>query len=125
MDKSCMYLSDKCNPRFVQGIMAFLEFMERKKPRTTTHPCPCRRYRLHHDKLSLDEIQTHLFVYGMMREYRTWTSHGEEPLEASSSLYTQRRQYVMERNSSGMVEECDGVIKFNPTIEIINDTFPF
>ncbi|CAM8890236.1 unnamed protein product [Rhodiola kirilowii] len=125
MDKSWMYLSDKCDPRLVQGIMAFIEFVKRTKPRTTTHPCPCRRCRLHHDKLTLDEIQTHLFVNGMMREYTTWTSHGEEPVEASSSIYTQRRQHVMETNCSRMVEDCNEGYYFNPTIEIINDTFPF
>ncbi|CAM9000252.1 unnamed protein product [Rhodiola kirilowii] len=125
MNKSWMYLSDKCDPRFFQGIMAFLEFVKQKKTRTTTHPCPCRRCQFHHEKLSLDEIQTHLFVNGMMREYTTWTSHGEEPVEASSSLYIQRRQYVTEKNSSRMVEECDGGYYFNPIIEIVNDTFPF
>ncbi|CAM8904268.1 unnamed protein product [Rhodiola kirilowii] len=31
MHKSWMYLSDKCDPRFSQGIMAFLEFVKQKK----------------------------------------------------------------------------------------------
>ncbi|CAM9000505.1 hypothetical protein QQ045_001094 [Rhodiola kirilowii] len=123
MDKSWMHLSDKCDPRFSQGIMAFLDFVKQRNPRKTTHLCPCRRCRLHHEKLSLDEIQTHLFLNGMMREYTTWTSHGEESIEAASSLYTQRRQYVMEKNSR-MVEEGDDYY-FNPTMEILNDTFPF
>ncbi|CAM8921952.1 unnamed protein product [Rhodiola kirilowii] len=122
MDKSWMLLSDKCDPRFSQGIMAFIEFVKQKNPWTTTHPCPCRCCRLHRVKLSLDEIHTHLFINGMMREYTTWTSHGEEALEeASSSLYTQRKQYVMEK-SRGRVE--DGYY-FNPTIDILNDAFPF
>ncbi|CAM8909761.1 unnamed protein product [Rhodiola kirilowii] len=122
MDKSWMLLSDKCDPRFAQGITAFIEFVKQKTPWTTTHPCPCRCCRLHRVKLSLDEIYTHLFINGMMREYTTWTSHGEEALEeASSSLYTQRKQYVMEK-SRGRVE--DGYY-FNPTIDILNDAFPF
>ncbi|CAM8934494.1 unnamed protein product [Rhodiola kirilowii] len=90
MDKSWMHLSDKCDPRVSQGIMAFLDFVKQINPRKTTHLCPKTRCRLHHGKLSLDEIQTHLFLNSMMREYTTWTSHGEEPIEASSSLYTQR-----------------------------------
>ncbi|CAM8975409.1 unnamed protein product [Rhodiola kirilowii] len=124
MDKSWMYLPDKCDTWLSQEIMAFLEFVKQKKPRTT-HSCPCRRCRLHHEKLSLDEIQLHLFRNGTMREYTTWTFHGEEPQEASSSLYTQRRQYVMEKSSVWMVEEGDGGYYFNPTIEILHDTFPF
>ncbi|CAM8883023.1 unnamed protein product [Rhodiola kirilowii] len=123
MDTSWMHLSNKCDLRFYQGIMAFLDFVKQRNPRTTTHLCPCRHCRLHHEKLSLNEIQTHLFLNGMMQEYTTWTSHGEEPTEASSSLYTQRRQYVMEKNSR-MVEEGDDYY-FNPTMEILNDTFPF
>ncbi|KAL9691603.1 hypothetical protein QQ045_012028 [Rhodiola kirilowii] len=57
----------------------------------------------------------------MMREYTTWTSHGEEPHEASSSSYTQQRQYIMEK-SRGTVE--DGYY-FNPSTDILNDAFPF
>ncbi|CAM8883132.1 unnamed protein product [Rhodiola kirilowii] len=121
MDKSWMHLSDKCDPRFSQGIMAFIEFVKQKKPQTTTHLCPCRCCRLHREKLLLDEIQTHLFVNGMMREYTTWTSHGEEPPEASSSLYTQRRHYVMKKSR---VTVEDGYY-FTPTIDILNDTFSF
>ncbi|CAM8975164.1 unnamed protein product [Rhodiola kirilowii] len=93
MDKSWMYLSDKCDPRFTQGIMAFIDFVKQHKPFSTTHKCPCRRCRLHHEKLSLDEIQTHLFRNGIMQEYTTWTSHGEE--QCSSSLYAERLQHVM------------------------------
>ncbi|CAM8984776.1 unnamed protein product [Rhodiola kirilowii] len=85
MDKSWMYLTDKCDPRFTQGIMAFIDFVKQRKPFSTTHKCPCRHCRLHHEKLSLDVIQTHLFRNGIMQEYTTWTSHGEE--HGSSSLY--------------------------------------
>ncbi|CAM8951380.1 unnamed protein product [Rhodiola kirilowii] len=123
MDKSWMHLWDKCDPQFSEGIMAFKEFVKQNKPWTTTHPCPCRRYRLHHEKLSLNEIQVHLFQNGMMREYTYWTSHREEMQEASSSLYTQRRQYVYENIGSRMVEGDD--YYSNPAIEILNDTFSF
>ncbi|CAM8944144.1 unnamed protein product [Rhodiola kirilowii] len=68
MDKSWMHLWNKCDPQFSEGFMAFIEFVKQKKPWTTyTHPCPCRRFRLHHEKLSLNEIQVHLFRNGMMR----------------------------------------------------------
>ncbi|CAM8917110.1 unnamed protein product [Rhodiola kirilowii] len=89
MDKSWINLSDKCDPRFAQEIVAFINFVKQNKPRSTTHKCPCKRCRLHHERLSLDEIQTHLFCNGIMQDYTTWTFHGEVEPEASSSLYTQ------------------------------------
>ncbi|CAM8963196.1 unnamed protein product [Rhodiola kirilowii] len=61
MDKSWMHLSEKCDPRFVKGIMDFVNFVQQNKPRSTTHKCPCKRCRLQHEKLPLDEFQTHLF----------------------------------------------------------------
>ncbi|CAM8954124.1 unnamed protein product [Rhodiola kirilowii] len=122
MDKSWMNLLDKCDPRFGQGILAFINFVKQNKPRSTTHKCPCRRCRLHHGRLSLDEIQRHLFVNGIMQEYTTWTFHGEVEPEASSSLYTQRHEYIMEKNH-GTVEE-NGAYYMDPTIEMLNDAFP-
>ncbi|CAM8880270.1 unnamed protein product [Rhodiola kirilowii] len=32
MDKNWMHLSDKCDPRFTQGIMAFIDFVKQHKP---------------------------------------------------------------------------------------------
>ncbi|CAM8892922.1 unnamed protein product [Rhodiola kirilowii] len=122
MDKSWMNLSDKCDPRFSQGIMAFINFIKENKPRSTTHQCPRRHCRLHHAKLSLDKIQTHLFGNDIMQEYTTSNSHGELEPEASSSLYTQLRKYIIEK-SHGTVEKS-GVYYMNPTIEMLNDAFP-
>ncbi|CAM8940352.1 unnamed protein product [Rhodiola kirilowii] len=48
MDKSWMCLSDKCDPRFMKGIMDFVKFVKLNKPRSTMHKCPCRRCRLQH-----------------------------------------------------------------------------
>ncbi|CAM8932792.1 unnamed protein product [Rhodiola kirilowii] len=122
MDKSWMCLSDKCDPRFMKGIMDFVKFVKLNKPRSTMHKCPCRRCRLQHVKLPLDEIQTHLFSNGIMQEYKIWTYHGEQS-EASSSVYTERRDYVMER-SRGKIGGGDSYYT-NPTIEMLNDAFPF
>ncbi|CAM8978946.1 unnamed protein product [Rhodiola kirilowii] len=124
MDTSWMNLSDKCDPRFAEGITAFINFVKQHKPRRTTHKCPCRRCRLHHEMLSLDEIQTHLFRYGIMQDYTTWTLHGEVDADASSSLYMpQRQQYVMEK-SCGTIE-ASGSYYMDSTLEMLNDAFPF
>ncbi|CAM8892652.1 unnamed protein product [Rhodiola kirilowii] len=123
MDKSWMHLSDKCDPRFIKGIMDFVNFVKENKPTITTHKCPCRRCRLQHAKLQLDEIRTHLFTNGIMQEYTTWTYHGEES-EASSSVYAQRRQFVMEKRRESTIGEGDSYY-MNPTKEMLNDAFPF
>ncbi|CAM8962396.1 unnamed protein product [Rhodiola kirilowii] len=123
MDKSWMCLSDKCDPRFIKGIMDFVNFMKVNKPRSTTYKCPCKRCRLQHAKLPLDEIRTHLFSNGIMQEYTTRTYHGEES-EASSSVYAKRRQFVMEKSRESIIGESDSYY-MNPTIEMLNDAFPF
>ncbi|CAM8940254.1 unnamed protein product [Rhodiola kirilowii] len=123
MDKSWTHLSDKCDPRFIKGIMDFVNFAKENKPTITMHKCPCRRCRLQHAKLQLDEILTHLFTNGLMQEYTTWTYHGEES-EASSSVYAQRRQFVMEKSRESTIGEGDSYY-MNPTIEMLNDAFPF
>ncbi|CAM8951262.1 unnamed protein product [Rhodiola kirilowii] len=123
MDKCWMYLSDKCDMRTIKGIMDFVNFVKQNKPRSTTHKCPCRRCRLQHTKLPLDEIRTHLFNNGIMQEYTTWTYHGEES-EASSLVYAQRRQFVLEKSRGSTIGEGDSYY-MNPTIELLNDAFPF
>ncbi|CAM8923380.1 unnamed protein product [Rhodiola kirilowii] len=112
MDKSWMHLSDKCDPRFIKGIMDFVNFVKENKPTITTHA-----------KLQLHEIRTHLFTNGIMQEYTTWTYHGEES-EASSSVYAQRRQFVMEKSCESTIGEGDSYY-MNPTIEMLNHAFPF
>ncbi|KAL9668106.1 hypothetical protein QQ045_002481 [Rhodiola kirilowii] len=119
-----MNLSDKCDPRFAEGITAFIIFVKQHKPWRTMHKCPCRRCRLHHEMFSLDEIQTHLFRYGIMQDYTTWTLHGEVDADASSSLYmTQRQHYVMEKSCG--TNEASGSYYMDPTLEMLNDAFPF
>ncbi|CAM8969197.1 unnamed protein product [Rhodiola kirilowii] len=58
-----------------------------------------------------------------MQEYTTWTYHGEQS-EASSSVYTQRRQYVMERSRGSTIGDGDSYY-MNPIIEMLTDAFPF
>ncbi|CAM8918521.1 unnamed protein product [Rhodiola kirilowii] len=59
---------------------------------------------------------------GIMQEYTTWTSHGEE--QGSSSLYAERLQHVMEKSRATTVDEESDAYYMDPTIEMLNDAFP-
>ncbi|CAM8876562.1 unnamed protein product [Rhodiola kirilowii] len=63
MDKSWML--KRYDPRYFDGINNFIAFVRRNRPEIT-HLCTCRRCRLHHRKLTLDEIYAHLIQKGMM-----------------------------------------------------------
>ncbi|CAM8889878.1 unnamed protein product [Rhodiola kirilowii] len=122
MDKSCMKLK-RYDPRYFDGINNFIAFVRQNRPEIT-HLCLCRRCRLHHRKLTLDEIYAHLIQNGMMPDYTTWTSHGEA--RSGPSIYTLRQQYIIEKSQESMScnSTCD-TCPTNPAMDILNDAFPF
>ncbi|KAL9658978.1 hypothetical protein QQ045_024032 [Rhodiola kirilowii] len=73
MDKSWMNLADKCDPRFAQGIVAFINFVKQNKPRSTTHKCPCKRCRLHHER--------------QLGEYKRYVRNARYPEECIAEQY--------------------------------------
>ncbi|KAL9674184.1 hypothetical protein QQ045_030454 [Rhodiola kirilowii] len=119
MDKSWMSL-ERCDARYSEGIAIFIDFVRRNSV-DPKHLCPCQRCNLHRRKISLDEIYMHLIQYGMMRGYTTWTSHGE--VGDGREMYALRQQYLMHRRGeSSSQSQTD---HFNPTMEILHDTFPY
>ncbi|KAL9680596.1 hypothetical protein QQ045_018477 [Rhodiola kirilowii] len=92
MDKSWLEL-DRGDSRYVQGRVDFVEFT--KQNGENTQVCPCKRCLLVKGRLSLKKMFVHLINYGMMKGYKTWTSHGgnsNEPLP-----YMLRQQWLAER----------------------------
>ncbi|CAM8978147.1 unnamed protein product [Rhodiola kirilowii] len=83
MDKSWMKLK-RYDPHYFDGINNFIAFVRPNRPEIT-YLCPCRCCRLHHIKLTLDEMYAHLIHNGMMPDYTTWTSHGE--VRSGPSIY--------------------------------------
>ncbi|CAM8987238.1 unnamed protein product [Rhodiola kirilowii] len=119
MDKSWMSL-ERCDARYIEGIAIFIDFVRRNSV-DPKHLCPCQRCNLHRRKISLDEIYMHLIQYGMMRGYTTWTSHGK--VGNGRAMYALRQQYLMHRRGeSSSQSQTD---HFNPTMEILHDTFPY
>ncbi|CAM8928535.1 unnamed protein product [Rhodiola kirilowii] len=124
MDKSWIGL-ERCDERYIRGIGDFIEFVKHNKLEAL-HLCPCRRCKLHNRirLVTLDEMHGHLILNGMMRDYVTWTSHGE--VSSGPSVYMLRQQYVLDRSGeTGSSSGTRGAYNTNPSMEILSDAFPF
>ncbi|CAM8920842.1 unnamed protein product [Rhodiola kirilowii] len=119
MDKSWMSL-ERCDARYIEGIAIFIDCVRRNSV-APNHLCPCQRCKLHKRKFSLDEVYMHLIQHGMMRGYTTWMSHGKVGDERA--MYALRQKYLMHR--SGESSSQSQTNHFNPTMEMLHDTFPY
>ncbi|CAM8917182.1 unnamed protein product [Rhodiola kirilowii] len=110
---------ERGDPHYIQGIVEFVDFA--KQNGEYTHLCPCRRCLLARGRMASKEMFVHIINYGFMNGYNTWTSHGEKSNKLSS--YTLRQQLLAERHG----ESSSGAMHYqtNPTIEMIEDQFPF
>ncbi|CAM8931598.1 unnamed protein product [Rhodiola kirilowii] len=86
MDKSWMGLK-RIDTRYIQGIDEFVKFA--KQNGGNSHICPCRRCLMIRGRITTKEMFVHLINNGMMNEYHTWTSHGEESTEPSPYMMRQ------------------------------------
>ncbi|CAM8923714.1 unnamed protein product [Rhodiola kirilowii] len=123
MDKSSIEM-ERGSKAYYEGIINFIEFVKENRGGHPTHICPCRRCKLRKvPKIALDEIRAHLIYYGMKRDYIIWTSHGE--VDDRPSLYTQRRDYLLQRNEESSSQYSSANHYVNPTMEMLDDAFPF
>ncbi|CAM8996947.1 unnamed protein product [Rhodiola kirilowii] len=123
MDKSRMEM-ERGSKTYYEGIITFIEFVKENRGGHPTHICPCRCCKLRKlPKFTLDEIRVHLIQHGMKRDYILWTSHGE--VDDRPSLYTQRRQYLMQRNEESSSQYSSANHYVNPTMKMFDDAFPF
>ncbi|CAM8937275.1 unnamed protein product [Rhodiola kirilowii] len=109
MDKSWMQLS-RDDQRYYEGIDSFIEFVKRSNGDERRYPCPCKRCKLHKGWTSVGEMHSHLIQHGMMRDYTTWTLHGEI------------EHYDFEYEGDTRSERLDDNYR---TMQFIQDTFPF
>ncbi|CAM8986260.1 unnamed protein product [Rhodiola kirilowii] len=62
----------------------------------------------------------------MKQDYTIWTLHGEvDDRPPLPSLYTQRREYLMQMNEVSSTQYSSGSHYENPTMEMWDDAFPF
>ncbi|CAM8894363.1 unnamed protein product [Rhodiola kirilowii] len=117
---------DRSSKHYYEGIKSFIGFVNDNRVDHPTHICPCRRYKLRKPKITLGEIKAHLIRHGMKQDYIIWTLHGEvDDRPPLPSLYTKRRQYLMQMNEESSSQYSSGNHYENPTMEMLDDAFPF
>ena len=123
MDKSWIGLS-RGDPRYLDGIRNFCNFASEhcKFPKNVKKlfKCPCQTCLLQWQRLSLEDMHTHLRWNGFMSGYTTWIEHGES-LDIPS-LYD-RRQQIFEQTASCSTDVPPG--DMDATAAILYDAFPF
>ena len=95
------------------GVMEFLEYVrENDNNSTGLYPCPCKKCFNMGQRVTLDEIYIHLTNVGIMESYTVWNLHGE--ISETPSQWQVQLQAEHNRSSSS-----------NPTMDFVQDAFPF
>ncbi|KAM6572621.1 hypothetical protein CsatA_016701 [Cannabis sativa] len=78
MDKNWMYLQDRQSKEYVDGVKSFLELAkESTRLRLDEVRCPCGGCK-NRRTYNLKTIESHLYRYGFVPNYKRWIFHGEE-----------------------------------------------
>jgi hypothetical protein len=94
MDKSWMTSSRTKKP-YIDGVAAFLKYavhnlqkMKNIDPRVNIRqlkmPCPCTGC-LNKIEQKVDDVEYHLFCYGINLRYKIWDRHGEKDEQATTA----------------------------------------
>ncbi|XP_076908827.1 uncharacterized protein LOC143565868 [Bidens hawaiensis] len=98
MDKFWMSVGDRCSKAYIDGVKAFLHFSvcnfkETSPPIYVSYPCVrC----VNHVSLSVDDVEHHLYKFGIDKNYTTWIKY----VEADTNIPT---NYV---NNTGFACTC-------------------
>ncbi|KAL7255722.1 hypothetical protein ACSBR1_009779 [Camellia fascicularis] len=77
MDRSWMQLHNRRSPQYIDGVMEFIMFArDHMKPGTYKIWCLCYRCTNHIQK-TIEEVEIHLYAYGVVTSYTRWVYHGE------------------------------------------------
>lgn len=77
MDKSWMNLPDRFSQGYIAGVNAFIEFTCQQNRDRDTLLCPCKRC-MNISQKPINEVRTHLVLYGIQVSYKHWVFHGEQ-----------------------------------------------
>ncbi|CAL5419916.1 unnamed protein product [Camellia sinensis] len=74
---SWMQLHNRRSPQYIDGVREFILFArDHMKPETDKIWCPCYRCNNHIQK-TIEEVEIHLYAYGVVTSYTRWVYHGE------------------------------------------------
>ncbi|CAL5386551.1 unnamed protein product [Camellia sinensis] len=74
---SWMQLRNRRSPQYIDGVREFILFArDHMKPEIDKIWCPCYRCNNHIQK-TIEEVEIHLYAYGVVTSYTRWVYHGE------------------------------------------------
>ncbi|XP_028076149.1 uncharacterized protein LOC114278323 [Camellia sinensis] len=77
MDRSWMQLHSRRSPQYIDGVREFILFAhDHMKPGADKIWCPCYICNNHIQK-AIEEVEIHLYAYGVVTSYTRWVYHGE------------------------------------------------
>lgn len=77
MDKSWMNLRDRLCKEYVNGIRTFIQVAKNHVNKDGKSRCPCRDCQNAFWK-SINDIEIHLYRFGIATTYQRWIFHGEK-----------------------------------------------
>lgn len=132
MDKSWM-TSSRTNKQYVQGVAAFLKYavhnlqkMNNIDPtanvRQLKMPCPCSGC-LNKIEQTVDDVEYHLFCYGINLGYKKWDKHGEKDEQATTAQIPDIAETEFVDDTDFDMESHSEIPTDGPaTVEMVNAT---
>ncbi|XP_055961889.1 uncharacterized protein LOC130015557 [Mercurialis annua] len=80
------FYKDRLNEKYIDGVEQFLNYAFNRIGEESKIRCPCVKCN-NTNSSAREVVKTHLFVHGIMPNYRTWYHHGERFGESSSQSY--------------------------------------
>ncbi|KAF7150380.1 hypothetical protein RHSIM_Rhsim02G0158700 [Rhododendron simsii] len=78
MDRSWMEIRNRRHPLYIEGVKEFIKFaIDHMPPSETLIWCPCIRCN-NFNKMTPDEVEEHMYAWGVVVAYNRWVYHGEE-----------------------------------------------
>ena len=72
----CNLVVCRMSKEYQDGVEEFIEFSMRHSEDKKTTRCPCKKC-CNVAVLTLEEVQDHLMIHGIMSSYKIWFFHGE------------------------------------------------
>ncbi|XP_039142871.1 uncharacterized protein LOC120280181 isoform X2 [Dioscorea cayenensis subsp. rotundata] len=102
MDKTWMTKS-RLSVEYEQGVREFLEFAF-SNTMSNQILCPCRRC-VNSVLLTRDEVYEHLIIHGILKLYKNWYEHGEQPPSSSNANIEQHDDLPSHVNANEVLED--------------------
>ena len=132
MDKSWM-TTCRTNKQYIDGVAAFIKYalhnfqkMKNIDPRVNIRqlkmPCPCTTC-LNKIEQTVDDVEYHLFYYGINLRYRKWDKHGEKDEQATTAQIPDNAETEFVDDTDFDMESHSEIPTDGPaTVEMVNAT---